>query len=242
MRNVRQQQTILLAAFDQARYEFCHNANLRLGKLVQRFVTTLRKISVGSVLAAAIAATSAAAQTTKDRNCVYPNPYTLLGREAVPLERGDYLQTDGMRWLFLSWDGYPSGGMAFVLACDGHVIAEQGVGDVSLYSWGTPGRLGSGSGVDVTTSAMTGKGVFVQSISWLQFNGKTIDLLWTHPTLVARNLGGGSDTYQWTFLPPQNEIRVTGKHRPHLGDDAGAVALPEEEYCFHADANQFVRC
>jgi hypothetical protein len=30
MRNVRQQCEILLAAFDQARYEFFHNANLRL--------------------------------------------------------------------------------------------------------------------------------------------------------------------------------------------------------------------
>jgi hypothetical protein len=30
MRNVRQQCEIFVAAFDQTRYEFCHNANLRL--------------------------------------------------------------------------------------------------------------------------------------------------------------------------------------------------------------------
>jgi hypothetical protein len=30
MRNVWQQHEFPLAAFDQARYEFCHNANLRL--------------------------------------------------------------------------------------------------------------------------------------------------------------------------------------------------------------------
>jgi hypothetical protein len=38
MRNVRQQREIPLAAFDQARYEFCHNANLRLGKLMRQIV------------------------------------------------------------------------------------------------------------------------------------------------------------------------------------------------------------
>jgi len=212
------------------------------GKTVQRFVIALRKISVGCVLAAAIAATSAAAQTTKDRNCVYPNPYTLLGRDDVPLERVDYLQSDGMRWLFLSWEGFPADGMAFVLACDGHVIAKREVGNVTQYGWGTPGRLGSGTGTNVTTSMMTRKGVFILTESWLQLNGKTIDLLWTHPSHVAGNLGQTRDTYQWSLHPLQNAIRVTGKHWPHMGDDVGAVALPEEKYCFHADANQFVRC
>jgi hypothetical protein len=211
------------------------------GKTVQRFVIALRKISVGSVLAAAIAATSAAAQTTKDRNCVYPNPYTLLGRDDVPLERVDYLQSDGMRWLFLSWEGFPADGMAFVLACDGHIIAKREVGNVTQYGWEGQDRVSPGVGVGVTTAAMTSKGILVSTESWLEFNGRTIDLLWTHPTLVA-NKPDGADIYQWTYLPPKNEIIVTGKHRRNPSNDAGGVALPEEKYCFHANANQFVRC
>ena len=199
----------------------------------------------GIVFAVVIACFAAqAAETTR---CVYPDPHALLGPEAGNLERVEYrlfeTKAGPMRWLFLSWEN-PAGGMAFVLACDGHVVAKRAVGDVVMHTWGQPGIIGPGTGVDITTSSTTGAGVLVESESWLQFDGKAINVLWTHDSLVITHDARDqtTDNYGWTFFPPQNEIRVTGKRTKAPGDEANSVALPEEKYCFRAAANRYVRC
>ena len=200
----------------------------------------------GIIFAVMIA--SCAARAAESPRCVYPDPHALLERDAGNPERVEYRLFDTkagpMRWLFLSWEN-PQDGMAFVLACDGHAVAKRKVGYVVSHGWGQPGNIGPGSGVEITTTSMTSTGVLSVFDSRLQYDGKAINVLWTHDSMVTPGAPGPdstTDTYQWIFFPPQNEIRVTGKRTKALGDDAKSVALPEEKYCFRADANRYVRC
>ena len=214
----------------------------------------LRKISIGIVLATALAhAGSATAKSApNDPHCVYPDPHTLVGPGIAP-EIVEYRLFDApqgpLRWLFVSWDTYPSDGMAFVLACDGHIVAKQRVGFVIAHYWGVAGRSGPGMSVNVTTSAMVDRSTraprLVQSETWLQFDGKAINVLWTHAKMVMPVLPRPEsmrELYTWSL--DQNGLHVTGKLTKVLPTDDGVVgvALPKERYCFHADVNRFVRC
>jgi hypothetical protein len=208
-------------------------------------------VAIGAVFATSIGNGAA----TQPRLCVYPDPHTLVARDVTP-EIVAYRLFDTKagptRWLFLSWNNPSEDGMVFVLACDGHVVAKQRVGYIRGHDWGGPPdpRTGPGTQVDVTTSVATPtpdhrNSIITQSDTWLQFDGKTIAVLWTHATFVT-HIGNGpgstADTYEEDFLPPQNEIHVLGKRRMVLDEDAKPVSLPEERYCYRAALNRYVRC
>jgi hypothetical protein len=209
---------------------------------------------IGVVLAAAIAtAGNATAQSApNDPHCIYPDPHTLVARDIAP-EIVEYRLFDTphgtMRWLFLSWEGYPADGMAFVLACDGHVVAKREIGYVVAHSWGSPGSAGPGTGVDVTTSEMVDRSTpaphLVETWTWLQFDGKAIDVLWTHARTVMPAVARGDTTrYLYSWSLDRNGLHVKGKRAKFSPADDGVVgvALPEEHYCFHADIDRYVRC
>ena len=214
-----------------------------------------RLVLICTALATAIASSAAAA--AESPRCVYPDPHTLVGRDIHPETVAYRLfdtTTGPMRWLFVSWSNPHDDGMAFVLACDGHVVAKQRMGYVTDHGWGGAGHLGGGRSVDVTTSITTpmadgSNATITESESWLEFNGKTIAIVWTHVTFVThiRDAPGATrDSYVTEYdYPPKDEIRVTGKRskvEPGGTDDPHPIALPEEKYCYRPAWNRYVRC
>jgi len=227
-----------------------------------------RLLPIGFAFAMVVASGAAAQPATGNPRCVYPDPYVLLGRDFAGLEKVDYRFIDTkagqLRWVFLSWAG-PKGGTVFVLSCDGHVVAEHGLGYAEELEFGP---LPDPWTIDVKYTDATGTGLLERSESFLQFDGKTIAVLWDHKILDRSTFpnfmwtGRQDDdrsrtdtyTYQWTYSQPRNEIRVTGTHKVELdpgprkhkaGSDPSVVhssALPEEKYCFKSEANRFVRC
>jgi hypothetical protein len=84
MRNVRQQCEIPLAAFDQARYEFCHNANLRLGELMRRLaLVCATAAAVGSTPVQSASIYTISPKMRSDVACMYDELKKVPGIDRV---------------------------------------------------------------------------------------------------------------------------------------------------------------
>ena len=74
-----------------------------------------------------VAIVSSVARAEDSPRCVYPDPHTLLEREARNLETVEYRLFDTkagpMRWLFLSWES-PEGGVTAPIYTPAPVAAD----------------------------------------------------------------------------------------------------------------------
>ncbi len=182
--------------------------------------------------------------------CVNPDPYRLMGGGFAALESVQYFYYGANlnRWVFISW-GAPPGGMVFVLACDGRVIAERYLGHLEKFDEGP--TVNGKETVEVRYISATGTGTFDRSVSLLRFDGKFIVDLWDHdandfgsiPERDGRWLSE-TDVYDWEYQlrEPVAEIRVTGTRKTELNGRTHTRGLPPEKYCYREDKNKFVRC
>ncbi len=193
--------------------------------------------------------------------CTNPSARFLLGQDIAGLRDIQYLplqhKIGPLRWAFLSWEGPPDG-MVFVLSCDGQILAKRGLGFIDKLKAGpavegqstVEARYVSGSGTDMDEHA----------VSLLAFDGKSIRVLWDHPSYDSSTMSTlrenpkthqiiwRADTYSyaWSYLPARSmnktAIDVTGVHEIDISGVIHKRAARPERYCYRSGKNEFVRC
>lgn len=187
-------------------------------------------------------------------DCSYPDPQKMVGKEIEKAEFRIFSLPEGAaRWLLVSWDG-PKGGLVDVLACDGHAVANLGLG---YFDQAMQGPIVNGRAtLEVLYVPATGSGINLQSVALLQFDGKAVSVLWDH---LSRNinsfpnaLDGGAadderwrtttDVFRWEYTKNGTEIRVTGSQKNELGKATRTHKLRPERYCLQPSTHKFATC
>lgn len=202
---------------------------------------------------------AAASPTVGSSDCVYPSPHAVLGEDIGGVEKVEYLVLPGpwretLRWLQISWGG-PPGGAVFVLACDGHAIANLNLGYVVQAKYGPV--IDGRETLEAIYIPASGPGLKAQSVALLQFDGKEIVKLWDHDSQVMQSapyrLWDGpaddkrwrteTDIYTWSYAYPGPEISVGGIRGTEIeGSKATNDILPREKYCYRHEKHRFERC
>jgi hypothetical protein len=214
-------------------------------------------------------ASSPASSNGTNGECVYPDPFKVLGTDIGNLSVGSLDKVEyrtfviphaELRWLLISFGGPPMGG-AYVIACNGGVIARLPLG---YFDRVTDGPVIDGHRtLEVLYIPASGSGIQEQSVALIQFSGNAISVLWDHASAdissAPYSLWGGrsgdsrwrteTTIYKWHYIESGLEIRVTGTrantivastYRGHL---SGVVhPLPPERYCFQSGVHKFLRC